>query len=162
MSRPVKTRLDQLQGQKNVSASNALILAATVSLSELRQGDRRIIPLTVQNGQAFTLPFATGKGSMYRLFQQAAITSSTNTCTTQAANNPKTAARDAFYGVIGITSSGTPNGFQATGTAHVVTMNGSTQGGLAGSYVEYEDVAPGVWRVRGTLNGSGVTITPFS
>ncbi len=162
MSRPKQTRLNQLQGQRNQPRSSPSITAATVALSELRQGDRRLIALTVQNGQAFTLPFATGKGSCYRFFQQSSVTSNTNTYATQAGNNPKTGARDALYGVIGIASSGTPNGFTSTGAAHTITSNGSTQGGLAGSYLELEDVAPGFWRVRGTFCGSGVAATPFS
>lgn len=163
MSRPWKTRLDQLQGQKNKSKLATRILAATVALSELKDAARKLIPLTIQTGQAFTLPYATGKGGCYRFFFVKSITSNTDTFVTQSGNNPKTGARDAFLGVIGITSSGTPLGAAASdATAHTITMNGSTQGGLAGSYLELEDITPGTWRVRGTLNGSGTAATPFS
>jgi hypothetical protein len=41
-------------------------------------------------------------------------------------------------------------------------MNGSTQGGLVGSYVEVRDVATGVWSVTGALVASGAFATPFS
>lgn len=159
MSRPKKTRLDQLQGQKNVAIS-ALETAASFVLRKLTEGDRRLFPLNLAAGQAITLPFATGKGSCYRLYVQTTITGST-TISAQAGNNPKTAARDALYGYAGI--GGTTSGqFNAGSTIHTLTMNGSTQGGLAGSYIEIEDVAPGVWAVRADLIGSGTVVTPFS
>jgi len=160
MSRPKKTRLDQLQGEKNKSVSAARILAATVNLSELKDGDRKLIKLTVQSGQAFTLPFATGKGSCYRLFFEKSITSNTDTFVVQSGNNPKTGSQDAFYGYAGIGGS-TSNQFIANGS-HTITLNGSTQGGLAGSYIEIEDADYGFWRVAADLNGSGTTATPFS
>ncbi len=163
MSRPFKTRLDQLQGKKNKSASATRILAATVALSELKDGDRKLIVLSVQNGQAFTLPFATGKGSCYRLFLEAAITSNTDTFVVQSGNNPKTGAQDAFYGYAGIgEAGGTSAQYAAVGGYHTLTLNGTTQGGLAGSYIELEDCAPGFWRVAANLNGSGTLTTPFS
>ena len=160
MSRPFKTRLDQLQGKKNVSNSSSLGTAATILLRELPEGDRRLFPLNLAAGQAITLPFATGKGSCYRLFVGTTYTGST-TIVTQSGNNPKTGARDAFYGSVAV--GGTTTGqFGATGSSHTITMNGTTQGGLAGSYIEIEDVAPGIWRIDGTFNGSGTVVTPLS
>jgi hypothetical protein len=41
-------------------------------------------------------------------------------------------------------------------------MNGSTTGGLAGSYIELVDIAAGDWIVRAALIGSGSPATPFS
>jgi hypothetical protein len=41
-------------------------------------------------------------------------------------------------------------------------MNGTTTGGIAGSYVEIIDVATGVFFVRAALIGSGTVATPFS
>lgn len=159
MSRPKQKRLDELQGRKNVSSSVA-ITAATILLNTLHRGDRRLYPLNLPAGQAITLPFATGKGGCYRLFVEASYTGS-STIVTQAGNNPKTAARDAFYGYAGV--GGTTSGqFPATGSSHTLTMNGSTQGGLAGSYIELEDVAPGIWRLAADLNGSGTVVTPLS
>lgn len=161
MSRPKKTRLDQLQGEKNKNVAAARILAATVNLLELKDGDRKLVKLTVQSGQAFTLPFATGKGSCYRIFLEKSITSNTNTFAVQAGNNPKNGAQDFFLGYAGISGT-TSNQFGATSGIHTITMNGSTQGGIAGSYIEIEDADVGIWRVAADLNGSGTTATPFS
>ena len=158
MSRTKKGRLDQLQGKKNVSIQS-LLTAAVVALRELTYGDRRLIPINLPAGQALTLPFATGKGSCYRIFVNGTITGST-TIATQAGNNPKTGSRDAFYGQAAI-SGGTAGTFGTNG-GHTITQNGTTQGGLIGSYLEIEDVAPGVYRVDANLCGSGVAVTPFS
>ena len=157
MSRPFKTRLDQLQGKKN---AYPVITAATYSLRELPQGDRRLVQLNLPAGQAGTLPFATGKGSCYRLFVAATYTGSASIAV-QSGNNPKTGAQDAFSGYAGV--GGTTSGqFVASGSSHTLTMNGTTTGGVKGSYIEFEDVAPGVWRVAADLNGSGTVATPFS
>lgn len=158
MSRPKKTRLDQLQGKKNVSTV-ALETAATFTFRELNMGDRRLFPLNLPAGQAGTLPYATGKGSVYRIFIAGSITGST-TIAVQAGNNPKTGAQDGIYGMAQLT--GSAIGQFAASNNHTITMNGSTQGGLKGSYLELEDALPGVWRVNGLLLGSGTTVTPFS
>lgn len=163
MSRPKKTRLDQLQGEKNKTTTAPRIIAATVSLMELKDGDRKLIKLTTQSGQAFTLPFATGKGSCYRIFLEKSITSNTDTFAVQAGNNPKTGVQDVMMGYAGVgLAAGTGSLQFSTATAHTLTMNGTTQGGLAGSYLEIEDAEVGIWRVAADLNGSGTVVTPFS
>ena len=154
MSRTVYGRLNQLQKstRKNVTA-------ATQTLSERNHGDRRLTRLNLAAGQAILLPYATGKGGTYRLFVQTTYTGSTTIKVAQT-NNPQTSAADVIYGAVGITGS-TAGTFAATG-AGTITMNGSTTGGLKGSYLELEDAALGVWRVAGTLLGSGTAATPFS
>lgn len=161
MSRPVKTRLDQLQGRKNV-AILALETAAAFTLRLLNMGDRRLFPLSLAAGQAMTLPFATGKGGCYRLFVLTTYTGSSS-INTQAGVNPKTGVRDILVGYAGV--GGTTSGqFAAAAVSafHTITMNGTTSGGVSGSYIELEDVQPGTWRVAADLNGSGTVVTPFS
>jgi hypothetical protein len=41
-------------------------------------------------------------------------------------------------------------------------MNGSTTGGVIGSRVEFQDIATGIWSVRGALVSTGAEATPFS
>jgi hypothetical protein len=41
-------------------------------------------------------------------------------------------------------------------------MSGSTTGGVRGSLVELQDVASGIWMVRGSLVSTGSEATPFS
>lgn len=154
MSRGWTLRLNQLQ--KNTRTS---LTAATVSLFERRHGDRKLTRLNLAAGQAFVLPYATGKGGCYRLFVQTTYTGS-STIKPAATNNPATAAADVFYGALGVT--GTTNGTFAAAGSGTITMNGSTQGGLKGSYIELEDAAVGIWRVGGVVLGSGTVVTPFS
>jgi hypothetical protein len=154
MSRPQKTRLDQIQKRSRVN-----ITAATLTLSELRHGDRQNMRLNLAAGQALLLPYATGKGGMYRIFVETTITGSTTLKVAQT-NNPKTGIADVIYGVATTTGS-TPGTFAATANG-TITMNGSTQGGLKGSYIEIEDVDVGIWRVEANMLGSGTTATCFS
>lgn len=154
MSKPTFLRLKQLQKKTDQS-----LVTATFSLFEPKQGDRQLTRLNLAAGQTGTLPYATGKGGVYRLYVQTTITGTT-TVNTTATNNPKTGARDKLYGQA--TISGTATGIFAASANNTLTMNGSTQGGLVGSYVEFEDAAPGVWRVNASLLGSGITVTPFS
>lgn len=155
MSKPTFVRLRQLQKQTTTS-----LTAATVTLAEPRHGDRQLTRLNLAAGMVVTLPFTTGKGGCYRLFTQITFTGSF-VMSTNAANNPKTGARDKLYGQAVISSAGTPAQFGAS-VNNTMTMNGSTQGGLIGSYIEVEDAALGFWRVSGKLLGSGVAVTPFS
>jgi hypothetical protein len=154
MSRPKKKRLDQLQKYSRVS-----ITAAALQLSELKQGDRQNVRLNLAAGQALVLPFATGKGGMYRLYVETTYTG-TATLKVQTGNNPKTGATDKIWGVATVTGA-TPGTFAATANG-TITMNGSTQGGLVGTYIEIEDVNYGEWRVEANMLGSGVAVTPFS
>lgn len=154
MSLPVYSRLKQLQ-----KSTVQNLTAATVSLFERRVGDRRLTRLNLAGGQAFTLPYATGKGGCYRLFVQTTYTSSA-TIVVKPGNNPLTAAADVFYG--GVCISGTTPLLFGAAAAGTITFNGTTTGGLKGSYIELEDVAPGIWRVGGFLQGSGTAATPFS
>lgn len=154
MSRTVYGRLNQLQ-----KSTRRNITAATQSLSERNHGDRRLTRLNLAAGQALLLPYATGKGGTYRLFVQTTYTGSSSIKVAQT-NNPQTSAADVIYGGVIVTST-TSLPFAAT-AAGTITMNGSTQGGLKGSYVELEDAALGIWRVNGILLGSGSAVTPFS
>lgn len=154
MSRPVYSRLNQLQ-----KSTRKNITSATLTFSERNQGDRRLVRTNLAAGQAFLLPYATGKGGTYRLFVQTTYTGSTTFKVAQT-NNPATSAADVLYGALGVT--GTTNGTFAAAGSGTVTLNGSTTGGLKGSYIELEDAAVGIWRVGGVVLGSGTVATPFS
>jgi hypothetical protein len=47
-------------------------------------------------------------------------------------------------------------------TTDTITMNGSTTGGVVGSWVKMKDVATGFWRLEGGLVCTGTEATPFS
>jgi hypothetical protein len=52
--------------------------------------------------------------------------------------------------------------FSTLPASDTITMNGSTTGGLIGSYVQVTDLATGYYLVQGSLVGSGTPATPFS
>lgn len=53
--------------------------------------------------------------------------------------------------------------FPANGTTHIaVTMNGTTTGGLRGSWFRFTCVSTTAWLVAGINNGSGTVATPFA
>lgn len=154
MSRPKFSRLNQLQ-----KSTRKNIITAAYTLSEPRQGDRRLVRLNLAAGQAGLLPYATGKGGTYRLLVQTTYTGSATIKVAQT-NNPATSAADVIYGGVNVTGT-TAGTFAATG-AGTITLNGSTTGGLKGTYIELEDAAVGIWRVNGMVLGSGTAATPFS
>lgn len=60
-------------------------------------------------------------------------------------------------------AAGTSSVFFGDGTSIVeVTSNGTTTGGLLGSYYTLTCVSATLWQVEGFLSGSGTVATPFS
>ena len=76
----------------------------------------------------------------------------------------KTDGTDKFYGAVytGIDSEETGETFAAAATNDVMTLNGTTTGGIVGSWVEVTAIASAKYFVRGSLIGSGTIITPFA
>lgn len=71
---------------------------------------------------------------------------------------------DKFYGsvFIGIDTTATGKSFFPAATNAVITLNGTTTGGLVGSYIELTVLSSLAYMVKATLNGSGAIATPFS
>ena len=106
-------------------------------------------------GATITLPASTGKGDEYTVFVGTTITS--NSLIIRVAN-----ATDIMQGVLGVATDIAGVTCPTTSTSDTITMNGSTTGGVKGSYVVLADVASGVWEVSGALVSTGTEATPFS
>lgn len=106
-------------------------------------------------GATITLPASTGKGDEYTVFVGTTITS--NSLIIQVANST-----DIMQGVLGVATDIAGVTCPTTSTSDTITMNGSTTGGVKGSYVVLQDVASGVWEVSGGLVSTGTETTPFS
>ena len=76
----------------------------------------------------------------------------------------KTDGTDKFYGAVytGIDSEETGETFAAATDNDVMTLNGTTTGGIVGSWVEVTAIASAKYFVRGSLIGSGTIATPFA
>lgn len=152
-----KQRGIKVRGAVERANGVAAITAATTLTAEEHAGCT--IVFNDADGATVTLPAATGTGNLYRFF--VAITVTSNSDKIKVAN-----ATDIMAGnIIGNSTGDTPDLAQPWPTAadsDTITLNGSTKGGILGDWIELEDVAAGLWSVRGIISQSGIEETPFS
>lgn len=119
----------------------------------------RIVLFDTAAGTTLTLPAATGTGDLYRFY--VSVTASGGSHVLKVAN-----ASDTMVGYLmsTTTTGATTNGFSeaAGGTDDTITMNGTTSGGIIGSFIEATDIGANTWFVRGWLTASGTMITSLS
>ena len=104
--------------------------------------------------QTFTLPASAGTGNVYTIFVK---TTKTGDLVIQVAN-----ATDVMNGGVSVATDAAGVSIPAAATSDTITMNGSTTGGVQGSWVRLADAASGVWMVEGFLVSTGTEATPFS
>lgn len=114
-----------------------------------------VVNLSAAAGLTVTLPASTGKGDKYRIFVATTVTS--NAYVIAVANST-----DILAGALGLSTDISGTVLLTAATSDTISMNGSTTGGLKGSYVEVTDVASGIWQLSGTLLCTGTEATPFS
>lgn len=110
-------------------------------------------------GCTITLPASIGKGDKYTFVVGTTITS--NSFIVKVANSSDVMAGHITTS-LATGAAGADFGEAMTGTDDTITMNGTTTGGIAGSFVEVEDVAVNLWRVNAALIGSGTLATSAS
>lgn len=75
----------------------------------------------------------------------------------------KTDGTDKFVGSVMVAvDNGAKKSFVPAATNDVISMNGTTTGGIANSYVEVTALATAEYMVQGVLIGSGTVATPFA
>jgi hypothetical protein len=131
-------------------------VAATQSLTKTEH-DGKTILLTSLTGHTITLPKANGVGTKIRMIEKVAPTSGSTVIKVID-------SVDVMVGALTISlATGVGVNFPTAANSDTVTLNRTTSGGAsAGEWLEFEDIAPGIWAVDGNLNGSGVLVTPFS
>ena len=152
-SGPVFSGAGFISGTDSVAAS---VTSATLAITSanIDSYNGKVIPLNKADGITVTLPAATGSQAVLRFLIGTTITS--NNAIIKVAN-----ATDAMAGYAAV-GGATAGIFGTAAASDTITMNGSTTGGVAGSYVELLDVAAGDWIVSASLVGSGTPATPFS
>ena len=116
----------------------------------------KIISLDAAAGLTVTLPAASGTGYVYRFSVGTSVTS--NNDIIKVANSS-----DVIQGVATIgASGGTSTSVGTASTDDTITMNGSTNGGLKGTWIEIRDVATNLFSCSMHGVGSGSATTPFS
>lgn len=115
----------------------------------------KTVTLNRAGGITVTLPPSTGTGDIYRFYVGTTFTGS---------GIIQVTTTDVIQGALGVTTdaAGVVIPTAASSDTNTITMNGSTTGGLVGSYIELQSVASGVWSVRGNLLSTGAEATPFS
>lgn len=141
-----------------ISSSNVVAAGSTLTLTKETHANKTILLDTI-TGSVVTLPAALGLGTKYRFVISAKATS--NSHKIQVAN-----ATDIMAGGIQTISddtAGAGKGWIAGATDDTITLNRTTTGSvMVGEWFEIEDIASGVWAVRGVTASSGTEATPFS
>jgi hypothetical protein len=120
--------------------------------------DGKIILLKSTGGLAITPPAATGTGAEFKFCFTATISGGNVTIDAKAGN-----ASDIFTGRCYQLKVGTGEVVYAAGaTDNLLTIDGSTKGGVIGDWITLVDVALHQWYVFFDSTGSGTVVTPFS
>ena len=129
------------------------VTAATLTLDpDVHHGN--VVNINLAATQTTTLPASAGNGQCYTIFIQ---TTKTGNQIIQVAN-----ATDVIYGGVAISTDIAGVTMLTASTTDTITMNGSTTGGIFGSWVRLTDVASGYWMLEGFLASTGTEATPFS
>ena len=148
-SGPVRSLAGFITGTAGVSTVTTSTLAVTADAY-----NGQTINLSRAAGIVATLPAATGSKAVYTFVITTTVTS--NNYVIQVANST-----DTMNGLASVGGT-TANIFGTLPASDTITMNGSTTGGLVGSYVQVTDIASGEYLVSAALVGSGTPATPFS
>lgn len=138
-----------IRGAGNIVNVTASTLTAT---ADLHAG--KIVTLNRAAGIVVSLPAATGTGHVYKFFVGTTVTSNVyriNALTT-----------DIIQGGVSVSTDAAGVSILAIPTADYISMNGSTTGGLIGTWIELTDVATGVWMCGGFVVSTGAEATVFN
>ena len=135
------------------SGGHSVTLTASATLDDTYH--RRTILLSAAAGLTVTLPASSGSGIIFEIFVLTTVTS--NNLIIQVANST-----DILAGVLHLTTDIAGTSMPTSTTSDTITMNGSTTGGLRGSWVKVKDVSSGFWSLEGGLICTGTEATPFS
>lgn len=131
-----------------------VVTGATLALVQATHAGKLVVQKAA-SGCTITAPASTGGGAIYRVYVETTITS--------VGLILNTTGTDKFVGGISIAKTSDGTSFAANSTANkTITLNGTTTGGIAGSWLEIEDADLGVFKVMGYAPASGTLATPFS
>lgn len=146
-----------VRSERGFTAVGSNAVVAITAETTLTYADHvgRIIEINDADG-AVTLPAITSDtvGATYKFFVG----------TTASDLDIKTDGTDKFVGnlVLAAAATSQARGFAPAASNDVISMNGTTTGGIAGSVVEVTAIATAEYLVTGTLLGSGTLATPFA
>ena len=132
------------------------VVNTTVALV-LNEGDHagRIVTANHATGFAITLPEATATGNVYTIFYGTTVGAGNATIVAPSGDT-------SFIGGVGLSTDIAGVTILANAADDTITMNGSTKGGIKGTFLRFTDVASGIFMVEGFLCASGTEADPFS
>ena len=139
---------------------SGVTIAATVTLNPTDHANKRLILNVAATAVTLTLPTATGTGNIYKFYVQLLNTS---TYVIQAGT-----AADEFVGIVVGGDADTAPAVSlhydaAIGDNFDTYTFGDVTRGIAGSWVEFHDIATNVWSVKGAnIQSGGAEATPFT
>jgi hypothetical protein len=139
--------------------SNKLVtLSVSQTLSQEKHADRTLL-LDLAAGVTITLPKATGSGHKYKFVIK--TTATTNNYIIKVGNTT-----DIIQGLLMVFSDNAAQAviaWEAGAADDTITLNRGTTGtAKVGHWIEIEDIASGVFTVKGQIGQSGTEATPFS
>lgn len=143
-----------------VLSGTALQTAGAATLTAAQSG--ALILFDKVDGIIFTLP-APVVGLEFSFFVKSTITSNNAKIITDAGTTFLLGTVISALEATTPSSTAGPKNFSANGTTHVAcTMNGTTSGAIAGTYLFFQCITSTLWMVTGLLEASGTIITPFA
>jgi hypothetical protein len=116
----------------------------------------RTMLLSNAGGFTVSLPAATGTGNTYSFFTAITITSNNYLI------DAKPGGTSNVMSGIAVMSGSTSLIVATAANTNLITMNGSTTGGVIGDLIKLIDVALNQWSLESTFNSTGTAATPFS
>ena len=147
-------------------ATNTITLdVATYAGRIIRTNDATLV-ITLPSLNATADPVSSGPGSDPNTLNNMGVCFTFLVETAATTWKIITAASQYLVGsmlVIDTDTTDTVNGFAANGTSiRSVNLNGTTKGGIVGSYVTVTALNSTMWAVSGVVIGSGTIVTPFA
>ena len=146
-------------------ATNTLTLSVASNAGRtLRTNDATLI-ITLPTINASADPVSSGPGADPNTLNNIGATYSIFVETTASAVAIKTDGTDKFVGslmMVDTDSSGAAYGYAPASSNDVVNLNGTTTGGIAGTWVTVTVLAANKYFVQGVVLGSGTVATPFA
>jgi hypothetical protein len=131
-------------------------ITTTAALTQTRGRHANLVTvLDSTTGRIITLPASSGSGDVYTVYVKTTVSSGNHVV--QVANST-----DVMNGGVAMSTDIGGTNMLASATSDTVTMNGSTTGGLAGSWLRFTDVVAGFWMAEGFLVTTGTEATPWS
>ncbi len=142
----------------SIAESGPVLAGTTLTLSKAVHNGRTIY-LDQAAGSTLTLPAATGTGAKFRVIVSVTVTSNDHAI--------DCAGTDEFAGIVYQVDTDTSDALVAYPAIAAddfdgISMNGTTTGGLIGDWFDLEDVAAGIWAIKGQTRGNGTVATPIS